>query len=1051
MRSFWQRWLALTVCVALLQGLLVLGAPDAWGQQSLAIVEVVASNDTITDSFGETSDWIELQNFGPSVSTAGWTIADDSEVWFLPTVTVSTGGRLIIRASDRDVVTNNELHSNFRLSASAGETVTLADSSGEAVSTLTFPPLGPDQSYGRAVNGDIGYLDEVTFNATNSALAPPIVDIVTPPRAFTGSLDVALSTAGGSTIRYTTDGSAVTGSSTQYSGPITISTSTVLRTAVVDGGNVGPESSAAYVAITAGLVGESSNLPMVFAQQTTTTALDTGSLAPTVMSIVEPGIDGRTDPLGEVDYLGFAGLRIRGASSSNFPKKQYKLELWSDPSGTEIRSDLLGLGADGDWGLYAPGRFDRAIINNPFVYELGHRIDVAAPDSRFVELYLETDPGRPVGVGDYQGIYVLRETIEVAENRVDIAKHTDTTAGSEGGYIVRYDWNDSCCYNIQSHPQYGSYIATSDPGVEATSGQRSWISGRWADLQSAASNRNFAVADSLVDFDSIIDHWLITMLAKDVDSIRASHYMHLDANGELMGGPLWDFDRALGGDDSRINEIAEAEGWDTGGGNLTRSDIYTGFWDMPEVQARLRARWAELRAGFFSDGELTGLVDAMGAEISEAYTREIGIWGSDGYGPRFGGGLDGELSHMKSWLTRRTAWMDGQLLSSASPPNVDTPSTLIVDENDSVNLQIDATSSGALFFDVTGLPQGLSMDDNGLISGTVAYGDSGIFPVRLIVTNSGGASTTINFSIVVTTIFTGSPKVVLNEFNSVEPGRLLDNAGTDLGFGTIGGNAGDWFEIVTLEDNLDMRGWSFELWSNAPEGEMTRNAELILGDDPLLDGIRAGSIITIAESISDNLSYSPESDDWTMNWRANSAGAGAMFATQTDFDTNNSKWRLIVRDAAGDAVAPVAGETEPWDDANGGVSGREVFALNVDPVPQVDPVVDYIDTTVSTFGLPNLVVSAEDPAGTPQDFTELRPELAASGDVNCDGELNIVDAYDVARYSVSLTTDAGGCPLTAPNTVHAAAGDLTGDEVTNVLDASVIARCVVGLPDPNCP
>jgi len=1075
---------ALVVCVASLQAAIFLTPSQASAQTSLAIVEVVASNDSNVDSFGETSDWIEIQNFGPSVSTAGWTITDTGAVWALPTLTVGTGQRIIIRASGRDVIANNELHSNFRLSATSGETLTLADATGVAVNTLTFPALGADQSYGRAVNGDIGYLDEVTFNATNSVLAPPIVTFDTPAQAFVASLDVELSTNGGATIRYTTDGSTVSSSSRVYDGPIAMTTSTVLRAAVVDNGNIGPESSAAYIAITSALEGQSSDLPMVLMQKTTTASLSGSALAPTVMSIVAPGADGRTVPLGEVDYLGFAGMRIRGASSIDFPKKQYRIELWSDPNGTEIRSDLLGLGADGDWGLYAPGRFDRAMINNPFMYELAHRIGVVAPDYQFVELYLETDPGRPVGSGDYQGLYVLRETVEVAESRVDVTKHTDTSAGGSGGYIVGFDWSDNCCYNIASHPNFGSRIISKDPGVEGTSGQKSWITSRWEAIQSAASARDYAAADALVDFDSVIDHWLLEMVAKDVDALRASHFLHLDAGGELMGGPLWDFDRALGGADWRVDDLIDAEPlmnfytgnsdrdrevykWSVRGGNLIRSDIYTDFWYMPEVQSQLRARWAELRAGVLSDLALEILVDQMGSDITEAYSRELTVWNDsyrgayvDGsnnqstysatspqYGPRFGGGLDGELSHMKEWLQRRTAWIDGELISNSNPPSVDNPGTLVVNENDSTSLQIEASGSSDLFFDISGLPRGLSMDANGLITGTVAYGDSGTFPVQLTVTKPSGAATTIDFTIEVPSIFDGTPKVVLNEYNSVEPGRLLDNGGTDLGFGTIGGNAGDWFELVTLEDNLDMRGWSFELWSNDADGVMTQNAELVLGNDPLLVDIRAGTIITIAESIADSLSYAPDADDWTMNWQANSAAAGALFATQTDFDTNNSKWRLIVRDAARVPAAVIAGETEPWDELNGGVSGREVFALSADPAPGVDPVTDYLDTTTSTFGLPNLIGQN----GQEQNFDALRPALSASGDVNCDGEFNIVDAYDVARFSVSLITDSGGCPISSDSEIHASAGDLSGDDVTNVLDASVIARCVVGLPDAGCP
>lgn len=69
------------------------------------------------------------------------------------------------------------------------------------------------------------------------------------------------------------------------------------------------------------------------------------------------------------------------------------------------------------------------------------------------------------------------------------------------------------------------------------------------------------------------------------------------------------------------------------------------------------------------------------------------------------------------------------------------------------------------------------------------------------------------------------------------------------------------------------------------------------------------------------------------------------------------------------------------------------------------------------------------------------------GDVNCDGEVIILDAYIVSQAAVGLRT-ASTCPLSNPATQYSeATADITGNGEVNILDAYGIARCAVGLDD----
>jgi len=68
------------------------------------------------------------------------------------------------------------------------------------------------------------------------------------------------------------------------------------------------------------------------------------------------------------------------------------------------------------------------------------------------------------------------------------------------------------------------------------------------------------------------------------------------------------------------------------------------------------------------------------------------------------------------------------------------------------------------------------------------------------------------------------------------------------------------------------------------------------------------------------------------------------------------------------------------------------------------------------------------------------------GDVTGDEVVNIIDAQQIARYSIGLPTPGVDDP--SRFTTH---GDVTADATTNIIDAQQIARFTVGLPTPGAP
>jgi hypothetical protein len=88
------------------------------------------------------------------------------------------------------------------------------------------------------VSADIMFASYVQPADRDGALAaPPSVPIADPPSStFTTSITVTITAESGAKIRYTTDGTAPTGTSTQYTGPLTFTSTTTLK-AVADKGS----------------------------------------------------------------------------------------------------------------------------------------------------------------------------------------------------------------------------------------------------------------------------------------------------------------------------------------------------------------------------------------------------------------------------------------------------------------------------------------------------------------------------------------------------------------------------------------------------------------------------------------------------------------------------------------------------------------------------------------------------------------------------------------------------------------------------------------------
>lgn len=661
----------------------------------------VTTDGGMLDEDQEASDWIELHNPNPfAVSLEGYGLTDDASLtapWLFPAGSaIEADSSLVVFASGKNRrVPGAEYHTDFALSK-GGEFLALTDDGGSVLQVLDpFPPMFEDVSYGRRLeDGAWDHFTTPTPGAPNDTLPGPpgaAVTFLTPSSTFTTSIQVGLATDSATAgIRYTTDGSLPDETSYLYTGPITVTSTTLIKARTYETGRApGEVAAAAYFKTEASVANFSSDLPVVVLENFASGPVPSErTLQAAQFSLFEPdALNGRTLLTSTPAESHRCGIKRRGSSTLNDPKGSYRVEFWQDGSDEEKDVGLLGLAEHDEWVLYAPYTFDRALVRNAFLFGLSNDLDRWAPKTRFCEVYLNTDGGALTG-SDYQGVYVLMERISRDGDRVDVEK---LTAGDNsepevtGGYILSIDRRDPEDLGFRSalgHPfdppnaspqPWFNHVYPKEQNI--TPAQSGYIRGYIDDLESALYGPDFKDPETgyraWLETPATIDHHLMVTFSKDPDALRLSTYLHKPRNAKLAFGPLWDFDRGMAPDNDQ--RAASPIGWDAAPerAEFFGYDYWGRLFQDPDFMQAWIDRWQELRPGVFSDGSLRARIDGMAAELAEAQVRNAARWPA--VAPNGGalsslGGYAGEIEHLKNWLVQRAGWIDTQFVDPPSVP-----------------------------------------------------------------------------------------------------------------------------------------------------------------------------------------------------------------------------------------------------------------------------------------------------------------------------------------------------------------------------------------------
>lgn len=312
-----------------------------------------------------------------------------------------------------------------------------------------------------------------------------------------------------------------------------------------------------------------------------------------------------------------ANISYRGNSSRHFDKKSYSIRI-IDKDGEEKKESLLGMEAHDEWILNGPF-LDRSLIRNYMAMNLAGTIMSYAPDVRFVELKVN---------GEYQGLYVLMETISKGEGRVEIKtpyKNNNLTS-----YIVELDrplkmdahlkLNDFLYYTLRTKSQA---FELAYPGANQYTEERfTYVEQDFSQIMKSIYNRpinnSFDGINSLINVRAFQDYFIINELFRNTDAGYYSTFYYKDVRG-LLTPVVWDFNNAL---DNYQEAALSPHGF-----TLTRAVLYESLLKDPEFVDGLIHRYYSLRNTVLNEERLIEYIDDTVNYLGSSIERNDQTWG----------------------------------------------------------------------------------------------------------------------------------------------------------------------------------------------------------------------------------------------------------------------------------------------------------------------------------------------------------------------------------------------------------------------------------------
>ncbi|MBR5410488.1 MAG: CotH kinase family protein [Clostridia bacterium] len=279
-------------------------------------------------------------------------------------------------------------------------------------------------------------------------------------------------------------------------------------------------------------------------------------------------------------------IKGRGNATWGYPKKPYNIKF-------DKKTDLFGMGKAKKWTLLANYR-DLPLIHNAYGWEFAKAFGMTyTSEYTYVDLYIN---------GDYKGNYVICESVEIGENRVDIADlekanenanpdvddfdslprggtganntvQSSSAKGSRkwveipndpadvtGGYLMEYE------YGGRYDPELSGFVTKNGQPIvikspeQASRAEVTYI----ADFMDAGTEALYSATgynaegkhySEYFDVDSLAAAYLTQEISMNFDAALSSFFAYKPEgeNSKVVFGPVWDMDNAFGSRQTNMN------------------------------------------------------------------------------------------------------------------------------------------------------------------------------------------------------------------------------------------------------------------------------------------------------------------------------------------------------------------------------------------------------------------------------------------------------------------------------------------------------------------
>lgn len=348
-------------------------------------------------------------------------------------------------------------------------------------------------------------------------------------------------------------------------------------------------------------------------------------------------IDGKD---GFESFEDTTGIRGRGNTTWNMPKKPYKLKL-------DSKAPLFGMAPYKKWILLAE-YLDGSLLYNSVPFKMAQLLDMPFTNTIIpVELTIN---------GEYQGFYVFTEHKEVGPNRIDLG---------DNGLLLEMDAYFDEELQFKSD-KYDLPIMIKYPKaknltyVEGTSLLQS-VEDDFNEFESLVYSDDFPNTNYLDYFDSraYVNYMLVYLLTHNREiNHPKSTYFHKVGDSKYRMGIIWDFDWGFGYSGGWAREHYDLSSADEPLFGITEKPgklFFERFLSDPIIVEELKERWNWFKINKYD--ELINYVNNYSLLVEQAYYNDHEVWGERGSSDDPAQDLDNLLQ----WLDKRVQYLDSYL------------------------------------------------------------------------------------------------------------------------------------------------------------------------------------------------------------------------------------------------------------------------------------------------------------------------------------------------------------------------------------------------------